>query len=127
MWPRVVEIMLGVWLIISPFVLRYENEHLWMWFNDFSAGAFAMTFSLLSYRSSTRRSHLFLLILSGWLLCYGMFIVEQFDSAAAQNVVVIGLLLLMIAIIPSESSKPPVEWREFYQQHSEGSQTKSSF
>lgn len=34
--------------------------------------------------------------------------------AMYQNFVVVGLLLLMIAVLPSRASEPPRGWREFY-------------
>lgn len=110
MWPRVVECMLGCWLLISPFVFRYEDQRLTWWINDYAVGLAVIIFGLLSYGRSTRRTHLLTIAASLWLMLYGRFGHAYPFPPAAQNYITVGLLLLMLAIIPSRATQPPAEW-----------------
>ena len=58
--------------------------------------------------------HLCNLAVAFYLILLGYIFKEGAYPEPLQNYVVLGLLLFMIAIVPSEASKPPVPWREFY-------------
>lgn len=112
MWPRVVECMLGCWLLISPFVFRYEDRGAAWWINDHAIGLAVIAFGLMSYWRPTRRMHLLSVAAALWLVLYGRFGHEYPFPPAAQNYITLGLLLLMLAIIPSRASQPPEAWRK---------------
>lgn len=54
MWSRVVEAMLGCWLLVSPFVFRHPFSEPQLWIVDLIAGLAVITCGLLSYIPSLR-------------------------------------------------------------------------
>lgn len=111
MWPRVVELMLGIWLAISPFVFRGTPEVREYAVNDAITGSLVVVVSLSCFWRPMRRAHLATLALGVWLAAFGYFSAERPGPPAAQNDIVVGLLLLVFAILPSEATLPPVPWR----------------
>jgi hypothetical protein len=113
MWPRVVEIMLGFWLMASPFVLRLPaaetSESIW-----FLEGLGVMTLGFLSYWERTRLAHLLILVIAGWLIVSG-YAAGHPAPPSAQNRIVVGLLIAMFAIIPSHANEIPEAWKKFYE------------
>ncbi len=116
MWPRVVEFMLACWLAISPFIFSYPGSALFLWFNDFSCASLMAIFSLLSYYEHLRKLHLCNLAISLYLISLSYFFKGSTFEAPLQNYMVLGLLLLMIAILPTDADKPPKPWRDFYKE-----------
>ena len=110
MWARVIEFMLACWLAISPFVFRHGPEETWLWTNDLTASFVVAFLALLSFRHSLRRAHLFNLVVALWLVIAGFL---GAGTPAAQNHVVLGLLLGIVAIVPSRASEPPLAWRQY--------------
>ena len=113
MWARIVEVMIAIWLALSPFIFHHPAEERVLWMNDFICACFVALFALLSFWHPLRKIHLITLVLAFWLwgLGYGDF--PEKASAAAQNSVVIGLLLFMLAIVPSHSQRPSFPWQKF--------------
>ncbi len=114
MWSRVVEVMLGCWLLMSPFVFRYPAEPWHLWANDFSCGVLVATFALLSYWRPTRHAHLLSLVLVVWLIGFaywnageGYWQAQESAIPAAQNYIVVALVLVLFAVIPNDASLPP--------------------
>jgi hypothetical protein len=111
MWARTIELMLGVWLVLSPFVFRGTLGVEDFWSRDVCTGTAVILLSLLSFWSPLRRSRLatgvlaFGLVVSAWLAAV------RPGPPAAQNEIVVGLLLLMLTIVPNEASLPPESWR----------------
>jgi len=114
MWARIMEVMLGVWLAITPFVFRYPGEDTFAWVMDFVAAALVCTFALFSYWPRTHRAHLGNVLVAGGLCVHAYFIVGHPAPPPAQNHFFVGLLLLMSAILPSHNEQPPSAWRAFY-------------
>lgn len=112
MWARVVELMLGAWLVISPFVFRGTPGVDDYFVNDLICGSLAGLFALLSFWRPTRRAHLATLALGAWLALFGYFSADRPGPPAAQNDLVIGLLLIVFAVVPTEASRPPIPWRD---------------
>lgn len=115
MWARVVEVMLAVWLVISPFVFRLENNETFLWTNAFAAGALIAVVSLVSFWPKAEKLHLLNLASGAWLIAVAFAWKDQPPPPAVQNYTVLGLLLMMFAVIPSRSQLPPRPWREFYE------------
>ena len=111
MWPRTVEIMLGFWLAVSPFVFSHPLEESFLWWNDLVTAFFIITISLFSFWGRTRRAHLLNLVVAAWLMAFGYFGSPEPPPPSYQNDLVIGILLLMFSIIPGEASLPPRQWR----------------
>lgn len=111
MWARVSELMLGAWLVISLFVFR-DTPHLERYVaNDMICGSLAILFSVLCFWEPTRRAHLATFALGAWLALFGYFSADRPGPPAAQNDLVVGLLLMIFAVVPTEASRPPIPWR----------------
>ncbi|MCW5979157.1 MAG: hypothetical protein KIT09_13860 [Bryobacteraceae bacterium] len=108
MWPRTVEVMLGFWLVASPFIFRHEVPA--YWWNDLMAGFVVIVSSLSSHSHKLRGARLVTAAAGAWVLAFG-FVSPRPPPAALQNDIVVGLLLLMFAIIPNNASLPPEGWR----------------
>ena len=112
MWSRVVEFMLGCWLAISPFVFRHPGDNVMLWATDWIAASLVISFALLSYWPPLSKIHLATAVVSLALIAIGRFSSWEHPPAGAQNQIVVGLLLLMFALVPSQATRPPVGWRE---------------
>jgi hypothetical protein len=112
MWARVVEVMLGGWLLISPFVFRDTPGLERYVVNDVISGGFAILFALLCFWPRTSRAHLATLVLGAWLASYGYFLAPRPGPPAAQNNIVVGLMLIVFAIVPTDAARPPGPWRK---------------
>ena len=112
MWPRVVEVMIGVWLAMSPFVFHRSFDHPPYWWNDFASSVLVMTFALLSFWHRTRHAHLLQIVMGLWLM--GWAFANGFGSEPVppilQNDVMTGFTLLMFAILPNRASRPSASW-----------------
>jgi hypothetical protein len=112
MWSRVVEVMLGCWLLISPFLFRHAPDEPLLWINDLSCGTAVILFGLLSYWRPTQHAHLLTLAVGVWLLVFAY--LKGFGDAppASQNHLILGMLLLMFAVIPNHADRPAPSWEE---------------
>ncbi len=115
MWARVVEVMLGCWLAISPFVFHHSRDDALLWYADWTAATLVTVLALLSYWRPTRWAHLLTIavalamVAAGWLQ-------DRPAPPGWQNHIVTGLILLMTAIIPNHAASPPRGWMDFYEQ-----------
>lgn len=110
MWSRVVEVMLGCWLLMSPFIFRHAAGEVDLWTNDLVCGSAVIAFGLLSYWKPMRHAHLVSFAVGGWMIVFAYW--RGFGAAppASQNHAIVGLLLLMFAVIPNNASRPGTEW-----------------
>lgn len=112
MWPRTVELMLGVWLTISPFVFRGTQRWIEYSINDAISGGLVIACSLLAFWPPMRRANLGTLVVAAWLVTYGYFSAARPGPPAAQNDIVVGLLLAVFAILPTRANEPPDGWHQ---------------
>jgi hypothetical protein len=112
MWARVIEVMLGCWLAMSPFIFRHGPEEKFLWFSDLFSALLVILLALISFWPPLRFAHVANLLVALWLIAFG-FWASYPVPPALQNDIVVGLLLLMFAIIPNEATLPPRPWREF--------------
>jgi len=113
MWARVIEIMLGFWLVISPFIFHHPADQKTLWINDLSCGFATVALALFSLWYPLRYAHLALIGVALWLIGFGYLTSPYPSPPALQNNILVGLLLLMLAIVPNEASLPPQSWRDF--------------
>jgi hypothetical protein len=110
MWPRVVEAMLGLWLMASPFIFRQPAESGgFPWF-DVLCGLAILVLSLASFSEWFGWAHLLTVAVGCSLMGLNYFSATP-QAGPAQNQMVVGLLLAMLAIIPNDASLPPHGWR----------------
>jgi hypothetical protein len=112
MWARDLEFTLALWLAASPFVFRHPPEQPELWRTDFISAGLIALLSLASYAPRLRRAHLLELAVAAWLVGYGWSSALEGHAPANQNHITVGLLLGMLAIVPSHASAPPPRWRE---------------
>ena len=110
MWPRVIEVMLGLWLVVSPFIFGHAADDRPLWINDLACGFGIAALALLSFSRPLRYSHLAIAVVALWLIVFG-FLASYPAPPASQNHILLGLVLLMFAIIPNEANLPPEPWR----------------
>jgi hypothetical protein len=111
MWARVVEFMLGCWLAISPFIFRHPADNFTLWATDWIAAGLVTLFALLSYWPPLKHIHLATAVVALALVAMGRLSSWEHPPPGAQNQIVVGLLLLMFALVPSHASRPPAAWR----------------
>ncbi len=111
MWARVVECMLGCWLLMSPFNFGHPAEASAWWYNDLAVGSAIIILSLISYWGPTSGAHWLLIPIAIWLIGFGRLTSTPPLSAAEQNHIILGLLLAMFAIVPNHASQPPAGWQ----------------
>lgn len=110
MWSRDVEIMIGCWLAMSPFIFGHSDAALNWWINDLACALVVVCLAGFSYWKPLRYAHLGQLLVGSWLIAFAYFQGFGHDAealAAVQNAVVTGLCLLMFGLIPSNASHPP--------------------
>jgi hypothetical protein len=106
MWARAIEVMLGCWLAISPFIFRHSPAERMLWINDLTSGFVIVTLALLSLWLPLRYMHLAITVPACWLIIFG-YMAGYPSPPASQNHIVLGLLLFMFAIIPNDANMPP--------------------
>ncbi|QDV70082.1 hypothetical protein Poly24_38010 [Rosistilla carotiformis] len=120
MWGRVVEIMTAVWLALSPFIFAVQSDPTLLW-ADLGIAVLIAVLSGLSYWHPTRHAHLLILAIALGMILWGRF-AELPPPPAHQNHIVVGLFLLMIALIPSHASQPPLVWQKTLAEHESSTQ-----
>lgn len=112
MWSRTAEVMLGFWLAASPFIFSHSADEPGLWWNDFGCAFVILALSLVSFWSRARRAHLLNILVGVWLVGFGYLGSGPAQpTPASQNQLLVGLVLLMLAIIPSQATLPPPGWR----------------
>ncbi|MEX0820138.1 MAG: SPW repeat protein [Pirellulaceae bacterium] len=111
MWSRVVEIMLGCWLAVSPFIFGHAADAPMLWWMDWICALAVISFGMLSYWQPLRHIHVATALVALVMIGYGRFASPGDDvTPALQNHILVGLLLLMFAIVPNHASRPPRWW-----------------
>ena len=110
MWSRVIEFMLACWLAMSPFIFGHDPSAVWLWRHDFAVASLIALLALGSYWNRTRFAHLLIVPVALWLVGFGRFGISGSPTPGMQNLIMIGLLLLMFAIVPNHASRAPELW-----------------
>jgi hypothetical protein len=105
--------MLGFWLMASPFIFRYAEKGERSPANELLCGLAVVVLGLLSFWNRTQRMHLLILLVAAWLILSG-YLSGYPSPPAAQNQIVVGLVLGMFAIIPNRANEMPDAWRQYY-------------
>jgi len=111
MWPRDLELSLGFWLLLSPFIFGHDDGAQGLWATDLVCGSLVLALALLAYRPRLRYIHLAELLPALWLIVCGWLGSQGGFAPGYQNEIVVGLLVAMIAIVPSKTDQPPEGWR----------------
>jgi len=111
MWPRFLEIVLGAWLLSSVVVWPGAGHGIGT--VNAVAGFATIALALLSFNRRLRAAHVGSILVAVFLIAWGWSSVPRPGPAAAQNEILTGLLLALVAFAPSESGKPPPAWRKY--------------
>lgn len=116
MWQRTVEAMLAIWLAMSAFIFQYPDDKVLWWWHDWIVALVVILLATGSLLTQLRHAHFLELVVAVWLIGHGWFAAsEGLGAPAMQNWICLGLLLLMTAIIPTDSTATPIRWRNWYQ------------
>jgi hypothetical protein len=88
-------VILGIWIVLSPFVLGFSNRTALMWNNVATGGAI---FLLALGRSRTRRVPPGLVVLLGLWLIVSPFVLGASRQVAELNNIVLGIIVALIAL-----------------------------
>ena len=117
MWARSAEVMLGLWLMISPFVFATPPEETLLWVHDLGGGAVVMTIALLACWHRIDKIHYLNIAVAVYLGAIGYLVpAETPPPGPYQNLLVVALLLVVLAVIPTRIALPPRSWQAFYEQ-----------
>jgi hypothetical protein len=112
MWPRIVEIMLGLWLVLGPLIFRLGAGDGALIVNHVLYGAATILVSSIALRVSFLR--VVTIAIGLWLIGFG-YLVGGYPSAPGyQNLMIVGALLCALGIIPTDCLEPTQSWREYY-------------
>ena len=111
MWPRIVESLLAVWLLVSSAFFDTDPA---MRMSNLACGVLILLLSAASFTQIGRWAHLATGAVAIWMIAFAYFGWHRPGPPAAQNAITIGWLLLSLVILPSESSSPPPPWRDHY-------------
>lgn len=108
MWPRICEAVLALWLLFSPAVFPGASG-----VDGIArvAACVMLAASLLSLVERFRRAYLLTLAVSLLIALYP-FLHPPPVSAMMQNLMIVGLVVAMFAVIPPEATRPPRGWRK---------------
>lgn len=115
MWPRFAEIILGFWLVASPKVLPSGPDPA-TW-RAATFGTAIVMFAAISFWPRLRGAHLAEIGVGLGLLSLA-FASSLPTSPAVQNEILVALVLLNFAIIPTHANSPPRSWVAFYEKQS---------
>ncbi len=112
MWPRLVEALLGLWLLASPLALGSVTDASAR-FADWIGGSLVLALAALSALRSYRHAHLGTLLVVGGLTTWAWLHFPRPGPPQAQNDILVSLLLAVVAIVPTGASRPPASWRPY--------------
>lgn len=113
MWARVMEFALACWLALSPFIFRYDESGHDLLLNDLVCAFLITVWAFLSFWRPLEKIHLLNIPVALWLI--GLAFVQESAPPPPpyQNYILVGVLLLVFAIIPSRASDPPQGWSTY--------------
>lgn len=112
MWPRALELVLGCWLLLSPLVFGHTGGSA-LGLVDRGAGMLVVAIVAISLLPSFDRLHLATLPLAVALIAWSWSAFPRPGPFGAQNQILVGLLLGLLSVVPSDASSPPESWRRY--------------
>lgn len=112
MWPRIVEVMLGLWLVLGPLIFRLESGEPALTANHLVYGTATVVAALIAIR--VRFLRVVTIAIGLWLIGYGYVAGGYPAPPGYLNLIVIGVLLCALGLIPTDCLQPTRSWREYY-------------
>lgn len=113
MWARAVEIILACWLAVSPFIFSHPAGAAFLWYNDYACALAIIVISSLALWPRIEKVHYLNAVVSAYLIGVG-YTAAVPPPPAYQNYIVVGVVLLVFAVIPTPTTLPPWSWQHFY-------------
>lgn len=101
-WPRVMEMLLGTWLIIAGFVLRGPDSSFWRW-NEIASGAAIVALACISFSPRFGKAHLLEIVVGLWLVGSAFVVYQAPAPPAIQNALLTVFVLVNFAVIPGQA------------------------
>lgn len=111
MWPRWIECGLAGWLSCAGFVLGVPAAALGVWVVDSAAALAVIAAAITASRRRDGRAHVLTLAVGVIVFVHG-FVQPWPLPAWHENHILVGLLLVMFAVIPTDAHRPPPPWRD---------------
>jgi hypothetical protein len=105
--------LLGLWLLVAPWILEYEASAVFVSFN-IAAATGILVLDVLSITLYKRYAFLAVLGIAIGLLAHAYCAMPP-QASGTQNNIIVALLLLMFGILPTEATLPPPSWRQSYE------------
>ncbi len=112
MWPRIVEVMLGLWLVLGPLIFRLESGDRALIVNHLVYGTALIVAALIAIR--VRFLRVVTLAIGLWLIGYGYVAGGYPPAPGYLNLIVTGVLIVALGLIPTDCLEPTHSWREYY-------------
>lgn len=103
---------LALWLVVSSRVLP-EPLTGSAWLVNGLAAAAVVAFSAMTFQPTLRHAHAGTLLVAVLLIAWAWSSFPRPGPAVAQNQILVGLLLGLLAVVPTEAGRPPVAWRQY--------------
>ena len=113
MWPRIVELLLGLWLAASPFIFETTGLGPLVATQSVVCAIVVIAASCFSFRESTRHARAVTALVGLWLVGAAYVTASRPAEPELQNQFTVGLLLILFVVIPNEANRPPRPWRRF--------------
>jgi len=110
MWGRVVELMVAVWISLSPFIFRVTDDATIMWVDQLTALTICIVAGM-SFWEPLQHTHVVTFPLSAGLMVWGRF-AEMPPPPIHQNHIVVGFFLMLMVFVPNDASYPPLDWQD---------------
>lgn len=111
MWPRVAEVGVGLWLMAGPLIFRASAGTASLGTLSLFAGFGAVVAALAATAPRLQPARLVNVALGATLAVYA-YAAGPATSPIAQSVLIAGILLVMLGILPTDATWPPLPWRE---------------
>jgi hypothetical protein len=115
MWPRYFEILLGLWLVVSPEIYGHAAELQALAASERVTGAAIVIASVLSFWRRTESAHFASGAIALLLAAYGWLSFPRPGPPPVQNDITVAVVVLMFFLLPNRASQPPESWRKHRQ------------
>ncbi len=97
-WQDIVMLVLGAWLIVSPFVLQYPDYTGYAAMNSYILGAGVIVFAAIALYMPQMWEEWVNLVLGAWLIISPLVLGFRDDTVATVNHFIVGLLVAADAL-----------------------------
>lgn len=97
-WQDWISVLIGIWLLVSPWVVGYEGAQMAASWNAWILGVAIVVFSAIAVSMPQAWEEVINLLLGIWMVL-SSWIIGVTSRAAQTNAVIVGLLVILFAIL----------------------------